>query len=101
MVIYFSGPSSSSNTPSASSAPHSKRVSARMSNHGSPLVSLNANEATTSTASPGFTSGATPTKTTQHKPISREVIKIKVYFYLNLIKCFILLGVHKNKIWRQ
>ncbi|XP_026815798.1 zinc finger protein neuro-d4 isoform X2 [Rhopalosiphum maidis] len=66
--------SGSNNTPVASPAPHSKRVSARMSNHqnNSPLVTLNPNEAASSTASSTFPSTTTPTKTSHNKAVSRE-----------------------------
>jgi len=64
----------SSSTSLASPVSHSKRVSARMSNHqnNSPLVSLNPNEAATSTASSGYSSTSTPSKTSQQKPVSKE-----------------------------
>ncbi|XP_015365863.1 PREDICTED: zinc finger protein neuro-d4 isoform X3 [Diuraphis noxia] len=66
--------SGSNNTPVASPAPHSKRVSARMSNNqnNSPLVTLNPNEAASSTTSSTFPSTATPTKTSHNKAVSRE-----------------------------
>lgn len=65
----------------ASPAPHSKRVSARMSNHqnNSPLVTLNPNEAASSTASSTFPSTTTPAKTS-HKAVSREVIICCIQF---------------------
>uniref|UniRef100_A0A2S2QEE5 Zinc finger protein n=1 Tax=Sipha flava TaxID=143950 RepID=A0A2S2QEE5_9HEMI len=67
-------PSGSNNSSVASPAPHSKRVSARMSNHqnSSPLLSLNPNEAATSAASSVYSSNATPTKASHHKPVPRE-----------------------------
>jgi len=60
----------------ASPAPQSKRVSARMSNHqnNAPLVTLNPNEAASSTASSTFPSTTTPAKTSHNKAVSREVI---------------------------
>ncbi|KAF0761064.1 zinc finger protein ubi-d4 isoform X1 [Aphis craccivora] len=68
------GPSGSNNTPVASPAPQSKRVSARMSNHqnNAPLVTLNPNEAASSTASSTFPSTTTPAKTSHNKAVSRE-----------------------------
>jgi len=72
----------------ASPAPHSKRVSARMSNHqnNSPLVTLNPNEAASSTTSSTFPSTATPTKTSHTKAASREVIICVI-----LLKCMLVL----------
>jgi hypothetical protein len=53
-----------------------------MSNHqnSSPLLSLNPNEAATSAASSVYSSNATPTKASHHKPVPREVTVI-IYLY--------------------
>lgn len=54
-----------------------------MSNNqnNSPLVSLNPNEAATSAGNSGYPPISTPTKTSQHKAVLREVIIIILYLF--------------------